>query len=114
MFAYKCQVCGARIDSSSRNLTSCPECLSMALRRDYSSVQMGMGGFRPHFNHAVGSYVSSSRDFDEKLKLAGEDAQTTYTRVDPGDVPRPTQDDHIFDTQARTIHDKGINPAELT
>ena len=113
MFAYKCNVCGARIDSSSRNLTTCPECLSMALRRDYSSVQMGVGGFRPHFNHAVGHYVSSSREFNEQLKLAGEKAGTAYTRVDPGDMPQPVQDDHILESQARTIHDKKIDPTTL-
>lgn len=113
MFAYKCNVCGARIDSSSRNLTTCPECLSMALRRDYTTVQMGMGSFHPHFNHAVGSFVSSSREFDEKLKLAGETAGTTYTRVDPGDVPAPTRDAEILETQAKTIRDKQINPKDL-
>ena len=113
MYAYKCNVCGAKVDSSSRNLTTCPECLSMALRRDYSSVQMGTRSFRPHFNHAVGSFVQTSREFDEQLKIAGEMAGTSYTRIDPGDMPRPTTDDAIFDTQAKTIRDKGIDPTTL-
>lgn len=75
---------------------------------------MGMGSFRPHFNHAVGSYVSTSREFDEQLKLAGERTGNVYTRVDPGDVPQPSHDTDILETQARTIRDRNINPTELT
>lgn len=114
MFSYKCNVCGARIDSSSRNLTTCPECLSMALRRDYASVQVGARAFRPHFNHAVGAYVETSRQFDEQLKAHSERHGAAITRVDPGDVSTPSRDTEILETQARTIHDKRINPAELT
>lgn len=114
MYAYKCRVCGACVDSTSRNLTTCPECLSMALRRDYTSVQVGMGAFRPHFNHAVGAYVSSSRQFDDLLKAHSESNGSELTRVDPGDVPTPSHDTEILETQARTIRDKNINPAELT
>jgi len=86
----------------------------MALRRDYSSVQIGVGAFRPHFNHAVGSYVTTSRDFDEQLKAHSERNGAAITRVDPGDMPTPSHDTEILETQARTIRDKGINPAELT
>lgn len=86
----------------------------MALRRDYSSVQIGVRNFRPHFNHAVGSYVSSSREFDEQLKIAGEKVGTTYTRVDPGDVPQPNLDTDILETQAKTIRDRNIDPLSLT
>jgi hypothetical protein len=113
MYAYKCRICGARFDSTSRHLTSCPECLNRNIGRDYSSVQFGGGLFKPHFNHAVGSYVSSSRDFDEKLKIKGEEAGTTFGRLDPGDQPRPTVDDHIFDTQMKTIRDNNIDPGSL-
>lgn len=113
MYAYKCNVCGARVDSTSRYLRNCPECLSMALRRDYSSVQVGGRSFKPHFNHAVGAYVSTSREFDEHLKIRAEQAQSSYTRVDPGDVPTPSSDTEILDTQMKTITDKRINPTTL-
>jgi predicted nucleic acid-binding Zn ribbon protein len=113
IYAYKCNVCGARIDSGSRHLTTCPECLNISLRRDYSSVQFGSAAFTPHFNHAVGSYVSSSRQFDDLLRIRGDEAQATYTRVDPGDVPQPSKEDHILETQARTIRDRNIDPATL-
>lgn len=114
MYAYKCNVCGARIDSSSRTMTTCPECLNMSLKRDYSSVQIGQRAFKPHYNYAVGSYVQTSREFDDLLAFRADEAEATYSRVDPGDVPRPTNEDAIFETQAKTIHDKRINPADLT
>ena len=113
MYAYKCRSCGARFDSPSRSLTSCPECLGRDLGRDYSSVQFGPSAFQPHFNHAVGAYVSSSQEFDDMLKVRSEEAGSTISRIDPGDMPRPTADDGIFDTQARTIREKNIDPASL-
>jgi hypothetical protein len=85
----------------------------MSLKRDYSTVQIGQRTFRPHFNHAVGAYVSSDRQFNNLLSLRGEQAGTTFSRVDPGDIPRPTSDDYIFDDQQRTIMDRHINPADL-
>jgi hypothetical protein len=57
--------------------------------------------------------VDSPRQFDDMLKLRGEESGSTYTRVDPGDVPQPTVDDQILETQARTIRDKRINPEDL-
>ena len=113
LYAYKCRICGARFDSTSRSITSCPECLSRDIGRDYSSVRMGLPVFQPHFNHAVGEYVTSPGHFDKLLKMRGEQAGTTYTRIDPGDMPRPTKDDHMFDTQMKTIRDKNINPEDL-
>lgn len=113
IYAYRCDVCGAPFDTNTRFSTQCPECLNTGVRRDYSSVQIGVTPFQPHFNHAVGAYVSSSRQFNDLLSAASEKAGSSYTRVDPGDVPRPTKDDAIFDTQARTIRDRHINPEDL-
>lgn len=113
VFSYKCRNCGHKWDATSRALTNCPACLSNNIGRDFSSVRIGSNTFQPHFNHAVGAYVSSSREFDDMLKIRGEEAGSDYTRIDPGDMPRPTKDDHIFDTQAKTIRDRNINPADL-
>lgn len=66
------------------------------------------GTFQAHFNHSIGQWVTSSRDFDEKLKIVGEQNGSQLTRIDPGDQPRPTTDDGIFDTQARTLREKGF------
>jgi hypothetical protein len=89
-------------------------CLFDDVGRDYSSIQFSANPFQPHFNHAVGAYVHSNREFNDLLSVRAEEAGTTYARVDPGDVPRPTLDDHIFDTQAKTIHDKRIDISDLT
>lgn len=113
IYAYKCRVCGARVESTSRSLTTCPECLS-SLGRDYSSVQIGVRAFKPHYNHAVGSFVSSSKDFDQQLRIKAEQAGSSYTRVDPGDAPTPSTDTEILETQMRTITDRQINPSTLT
>jgi hypothetical protein len=113
VYAYKCRVCGEQFDSTSRSVTSCPNCLGRDVGRDYSTVQIGAQVFKPHYNHAVGSYVSSSREFDNMLKIRGEEAGTTYARIDPGDMPRPKTDDYIFEDQARTIRDKNINVKDL-
>jgi hypothetical protein len=112
MFAYKCRLCGTRVESSSRSLTSCPNCLG-SLGRDYSSVQFGRPAFRPHFNHAVGAYVESSQQFDDLLAHHSERNGSPITRVDPGDVPEPKRDTDILDAQARTIRDRNINPLSL-
>jgi len=113
MYAHRCVICGARIDSSSRELVACPECGSTAVRRDYTSVQIACRPFRPHFNHAVGAYVTSARQFDDLLKTRGDEAGATYTRLDPGDVAPPTDSTDILETQARIIHDTGIDPSSL-
>lgn len=111
MYEWKCPECKTVYESNNREFG--PDCCSVPTRRYYGSVQLGVSTFKPHFNHAVGEYVSSSRHFDDALKRAGEVAGSEYTRLDPGDQPRPTTDDHIFDTQAKTIRDRGIDPASL-
>jgi putative FmdB family regulatory protein len=113
-YSYRCRTCGARFDSNTRSLTSCPSCLGRNIVRDYSSVQIGVSAFKPHFNHAVGAYVSTSREFDDMLKLRSEENGSQITRIDPGEVEPIRSHDDILDTQARTIHDRGINPSSLT
>jgi predicted RNA-binding Zn-ribbon protein involved in translation (DUF1610 family) len=114
IYAFKCMTCGARFDSQSRFNSKCPECLNSSVKRDYTTVQFGVQAFRPHFNHAVGSYVTSSRQFDDILKIRGEQAGSSFSRIDPGDVEQIRSHDDILDTQMRTITDRGINPSSLT
>ena len=105
-YAYVCA--GGHPISSQRRADRiwCPDHEQYAQRRWV--VNTTPSGFQPHFNHSIGQYVTSSRDFDEKLKIASEQNGTTLTRLDPGDQPRPTRDDGIFDTQAKTLRDKGF------
>lgn len=108
-YLYDCPE-GHWIESQHRgdNL-QCPIHDAIAQRKWFVNKASSMEG---HFNFALGQYVKSSRDFDEKLKIAGEEAGTTFSRVDPGDVPRPTQDDEMFDTQMRTLTDRGFVGAD--
>lgn len=115
IYAFKCRSCGERFDRMTREVAfDCPACGSIEVRRDYSTVQLGVSAFKPHFNHAVGAYVDSSRKFDDLLKIRGEEAGSTFSRIDPGEAPTPSTDTQIFETQAKTIRDRGLNPSDLT
>lgn len=113
-YAYKCRECRYRLESPIHGLNHCPECGYATLGRDYSSVNLAPPAFRPHFNHAVGEYVHSSRDLDDAFKIKSEQqsirtgADHNYVRLDPGDVPTPTKDTDILETRNRNVRDKGI------
>lgn len=117
-YGYRCRECGTPRDSQLRDDTQPCDCGGVS-RRDFSSVRFGVSAFQPHFNHAVGAYVNSDREFSDMLKIRAEQntvrtgAEHSYVRVDPGDLPTPTKDDHMFETQAKTIADKGINLADI-
>lgn len=113
-YSFKCKACGWRGEAATREVAfDCPACGSVEVKRDYSTVQIGVQAFKPHFNHAVGAYVSSSRHFDDVLKVRAEAAGSEFTRIDPGEAPTPTTHTEIFETQAKTIRDRGINPSTL-
>ena len=85
----------------------CPIHLATAQRKWSVNQKHDVAG--EHYNFALGQYVKSDRDFDEKLKIANDTNGTRIVRVDPGDVPRPDTGDggEIFDTQMRTLTDRG-------
>ena len=69
--------------------------------------------FQPHFNHAVGAYVTTEQQFKDTLSRRAEEntIQTgtyhNYEMRDPGELtqtPYPDHDD-ILNTRARIIHD---------
>ncbi|HXA31504.1 MAG TPA: hypothetical protein VNV87_04535 [Acidimicrobiales bacterium] len=74
------------------------------------SVSLVIPAFRPHFNHSVGKYVSTSRDFDEALRRGAEEQNSSYSRIDPGDYASltPSTDTEIIETQARNLHDRRV------
>lgn len=114
MYAFKCKGCGERFDRLTREVAfDCPSCGGVEVKRDYSTVQLAVSAFKPHFNHAVGAHVSSSRQFDDLLKVRGEEAGSTFSRIDPGEAPTPSSDTEILETQARTIRDRNIDPRTL-
>lgn len=117
IYAFKCG-CGNREEKTTRERFPCHNCGDL-MGRDYSSLTLSPSPFQPHFNHAVGEYVQSSRGFDEALKRKNdEQCQRTgtdhsYTRVEPGDIPTPRKDDAIFETRNKLIRDKGIRMPEV-
>ena len=78
----------------------------------YKTVQVAATpAMQPHFNHAVGDYVTSDRDFREALKRAGERNSLAtgmnheYEPRYPGDLPEPPhrEADGVLDTRARNL-----------
>jgi hypothetical protein len=117
LYSWKCKSCGGSYDLPRRELVNddvCGHC-GGELRRDYSTVQMGgPSAFQPHFNTAVGQHVNNKLEFETALKRGAERAGSEYVPLYPGDSPRPTKDDHIFETQARTLRDRGIKTGPKT
>lgn len=115
LYSWKCKGCGRTYDLPRRTLLDSDSCsCGGTLRRDYSTVQLGGNpSFQPHFNHAVGQVVNSDKEFRDALKRGGEKAGSEFVPVYPGDIPRPTKDDHIFETRAKTIRDNNLNEADL-
>lgn len=86
LYEFYCKHCGHAEDHLSRDLTLyCPDC-GRALHRNWSFAYKEP--FQPHYNHAVGKYVSSNSDFNDALKRGGDEAGSTFTRIDAGDLPR--------------------------
>lgn len=109
IYLYECPL-DHYIESNFRgDKLPCPIHDAHAQRKWFVNAKRGLEG---HFNFALGQYVTSDRDFNEKLKIAGEEAGANFTRVDPGDQPRPTTDDQMFDTQMRTLTDRGFVGAD--
>lgn len=109
MYEYECKSCGQVLDTNIRQDAIGCGCGGRLQRRWSVNRSKGVPA---HYNFSLGQYVKSDRDFDEKLKIAGETAGTTFSRLDPGDAPRPSTDDGIFDTQMRTLTDKGFVGAD--
>lgn len=117
IYEYKCRLCGSQRESQSHNDVQACSCGGASKR--VFSFNSGPS-FSPHFNHSVGRYVSSNTDFNDALKQAS-DAQSLRTgldhkfvRVDPGDVPAPTQSTEIFETRNKIVRDQKLNLPEVS
>lgn len=105
-YLYTCKSCGAsQISNFAADNTTCLQCSGFAQRKWNVNLTPP---FTPHYNHSVGAYISSSREFDDALKHRSEQAGTSFSRIDPGEAPRPQSDDGVFDTQLKTLTDKGF------
>ena len=113
LYSWKCGYCGRLFDLPIRD--SGPVCAcGEVLKRDYSSVHLGgTPAFQPHFSHTVGRYVSNDREFRDELKRGSDMTGGNHEPVYPGDIARPTKDDHVFEQRAKIIRDRGLNESDL-
>lgn len=111
VYAFRCKDCGTRADAETRDPIPC-SCGAL-MKRDWGSVQLSVPTFKPHFNHAVGEYVTSNAHFNDMLKLKGEKAGSNFVRVDPGDMAEPTKGTEIFETRDKLMRDNNVRPESL-
>lgn len=116
VYEYRCRGCGVVRESELRDDNQPCSCGELS-RRVYGFRQAA--GLQPHFNHAVGRYVTNNRDFNDALKERSEvqslrtGIDSNYVRVDPGDMAEPTKDTEIFETRDRMIRDNNIDVSKL-
>lgn len=109
LYAYRCRSCNHTRDSQSNTDIQPCGCGGVS-KRDYTSVQLrGTTAFQPHFNYAVGKYVSTEHEFKSALRRSA-DANTIatgvehkYEMVDPGDLRRmePTEGTEAIEQAGR-------------
>jgi len=84
------------------------------------TIQIGVPAFQPHYNYAVGQYVTSWADFNDKLRRLGDiqsertGISSTYETVHPADLraspPPEAAPSHLprlvaHDEDGRALHD---------
>lgn len=103
LYEYACRTCGHSEDRLQRDLSiTCPDCSSPLYRQwGFNTAE----SFQPHFNHAVGQFVSSKQEFKDALSRGGDSHNTTYSMVEAGDMPRT---EHGMEETAKFKRDAGI------
>ena len=87
IYEFRCRECGNTSDSRSREIRPCL-CGGVLRRVFHANIA---ASFHPHFNHSLGRYVSSERDFSDGLKRASE-ANSLATGTDHNYVPADITD----------------------
>jgi|SRR5215472_12545478 len=74
------------------------------------TIQFGIPAFTPHYNYAVGHWVTSWQDFNDRMKRKGDEAQTVYEPIHPADLranpPPETAPSHL--PRLSTIDDPNL------
>lgn len=83
VYEFVCPTCKTLYEFLSRDQKRCPRD-GTALRRKFSFSAPKL--FEPHFNHAVGRYVTSAADFRAALSEASDKATET-TGIEHNFVP---------------------------
>ena len=116
IYQFRCRECGSERESQSREIVSCA-CGGVSRRVFHANIA---SGFRPHFNHSVGRYVTSQRQFNDALKHAS-DANSLTTGTDhnyqPVDITDPRAcgaTDEGLEHTAKVKRDSGVTPPSTT
>ena len=109
LYTYRCGNCGAEVVSTQRGdrlARVCAGCGSTEpLRRVFGfALKPAMA---PHFNNALGRYVTSDRDFGDGLKRASETASIT-TGIEHDYKPLEWGDHAAFGATNEGIHESNI------
>lgn len=108
---WRCRNCNTRIDAP--GTLPCPVC-GLIMTKDWTAIQIRpTPAFQPHFNHAVGKYVSNSREFDEALRRGSEAQNTTYSRIDPGDYPDPPYATEAIEASERARFNPELSKSKI-
>lgn len=103
LYEYACRKCGYSEDRLQRDLSiTCPDCSAPLYRQWGFNVKEA---FQPHYNHAVGQYVATKQEFKDALSRGGDKAGSTYSMVEPGDMPTTN---HGLEETARYKRDHGL------
>ncbi len=90
-YSFRCIACGNSFTVTSReHIPPCPTCGASSPKRNWS-FNTGRS-FPEHFNHSVGEYVNSKREFYDGLKRQSEIASIRtgvthdFQPIDPSDM----------------------------
>lgn len=121
LYSLRCWDCGSEIDryapmTSPKSSTAC-SCGSVMVRRYTPPATLRSQTFEPHYNHSVGAFVQSRRDFTDALKRGSDEASEVtgvthnYRPADPRDIPQPgdvTHREKLDRDSGRTVPTKTI------
>lgn len=118
LYEFKCQSC--RTISTTMDYGVVPDCqvCKTAMNKVFSFYAKPM--FKGHFNPSVGKYVSSQREFDEALKIAGADATErtgiphNYVSTEVGDADAFGVSEEAREENVRLRYGQDIAPESLT
>lgn len=118
-YTYRCEPCLTNYDliqkmADRRLCPPCPQCGGSTLLT-ISGVRFlrSTAQSEPHFSHATGQVVTSTRDLEEQLKAMNDEKGTHYVLADPNDKEYFGVTDEGMDATERRQTDTGERESTL-
>jgi putative FmdB family regulatory protein len=108
-YAYRCRSCRASytlvgsINDDMPQLRPCPRCGFNGSHRDFSFNHTP--SFQEHFNHSLGRYVNSNREFRDGLKLQSEEMSV---RMGQNVDLQPLSPSEMAESSAHGVTEEGL------